>query len=87
MFANDNIASKGLRVKSLYVGRVREHNIRRISLSVIRFGMLPEHIDPEEINGYLVSLARDPKSPSRRSFKHNTDSSLGLADGSESYLL
>ncbi|MDO9035273.1 MAG: hypothetical protein Q7U51_08735, partial [Methanoregula sp.] len=25
---------------------------------------------PEEINEYLVALARDPKSPSRSSFKH-----------------
>jgi hypothetical protein len=31
---------------------------------------LPEHIDPEKINEYLVALARDPKSPSRSSFKH-----------------
>jgi site-specific recombinase XerD len=47
------------------------HNyIRRIALCVIHFGNLPEQIDPEEINEYLVSLARDPKSPSRSSFKH-----------------
>jgi site-specific recombinase XerD len=44
--------------------------IRRIALFVIRFGELPEQIDPEEINEYLVALARDPKSPSRSSFKH-----------------
>ena len=44
--------------------------IRRIALFVIHFGKLPEQIDPEEINEYLVSLARDPKSPSRSSFKH-----------------
>ena len=44
--------------------------IRRIALFVIRFGKLPEKIDPEEINEYLVALARDPKSPSRSSFKH-----------------
>ncbi len=44
--------------------------IRRIALCVIHFGQLPEHIDPEEINEYLVGLARDPKSPSRSSFKH-----------------
>jgi site-specific recombinase XerD len=37
---------------------------------VLHFGKLPEHIDPEEINEYLVALARDPKSPSRSSFKH-----------------
>ena len=37
------------------------HNyIRRIALFVIRFGKLPQLIDPEEINEYLVVLARDP---------------------------
>jgi hypothetical protein len=44
--------------------------IRRIALFVVHFGKLPEPIDPEEINEYLVSLVRDPKSPSRSSFKH-----------------
>ncbi len=44
--------------------------IRRIALFVIHFKSLPEKIDPEEINEYLVALARDPKSPSRSSFKH-----------------
>jgi len=44
--------------------------IRRIALFVIRFGKLPEQIDPEEINEYLAALARDPRSPSRSSFKH-----------------
>lgn len=44
--------------------------IRRIAQVVIHFGKLPEKIDPEEINEFLVSLARDPKSPSRSSFKH-----------------
>lgn len=44
--------------------------IRRIALFVIHFGKLPEQIDPEEINEYLIALARDPKSPSRSSFKH-----------------
>jgi len=44
--------------------------IRRIALFVIHFGKLPEQIDPEEINEYLVSLVLDPKSPSRSSFKH-----------------
>ncbi len=43
---------------------------RRIALFVIRFEKLPEQIDPEEINEYLVALARDPRSPSRSSFKH-----------------
>ncbi len=43
---------------------------RRIALFVIHFRALPEHIDEDEINLYLVSLARDPKSPSRSSFKH-----------------
>ncbi len=47
------------------------HNyVRRISLFVIHFGRLPEKISEDEINEYLVSLARDPKSPSRSSFKH-----------------
>ena len=44
--------------------------IRRIALCVIHFGKLPEQIDPEEINEYLAALARDPRSPSRSSFKH-----------------
>jgi site-specific recombinase XerD len=44
--------------------------IRRIALFVIHFKKLPEQIDPDEINEYLVALARDPKSPSRSSFKH-----------------
>ena len=44
--------------------------IRRIALCVLHFGKLPEQIDPEEINEYLISLALDPKSPSRSSFKH-----------------
>lgn len=44
--------------------------IRRIALFVVRFEKLPEQMDPEEINEYLAALARDPKSPSRSSFKH-----------------
>jgi integrase/recombinase XerD len=44
--------------------------IRRIALFVVNFAKLPEQIDPEEINEYLAALARDPKSPSRSSFKH-----------------
>ncbi len=44
--------------------------IRRIALCVVHFGRLPEQIDPDEINEYLVGLALDPKSPSRSSFKH-----------------
>lgn len=44
--------------------------MRRIALFVVNFGKLPEQIDPEEINEYLAALARDPKSPSRSSFKH-----------------
>jgi len=47
-----------------------QNYIRRIALFVIHFGKLPEQIDPEEINEYLVALARDPRSPSRSSFKH-----------------
>ena len=47
-----------------------QNYIRRIALFVLRFEKLPEQIDPDEINEYLVSLARDPRSPSRSSFKH-----------------
>src|SRR6056297_2961193 len=47
-----------------------QNYIRRIALFVVHFEKLPEQIDPEEINEYLVALARDPKSPSRSSFKH-----------------
>lgn len=44
--------------------------IRRIALFVIHFQDLPENISEDEINEFLVALARDPKSPSRSSFKH-----------------
>jgi site-specific recombinase XerD len=47
-----------------------QNYIRRIALFVLRFEKLPEHIDPDEVNEYLAALARDPKSPSRSSFKH-----------------
>jgi site-specific recombinase XerD len=43
---------------------------RRIALLVIHFNRLPEQVSEDEINEYLVALARDPKSPSRSSFKH-----------------
>ena len=47
------------------------HNyIRRIALFVVHFQALPEQVEDEEINEYLTSLARDPKAPSRSSFKH-----------------
>ena len=44
--------------------------IRRIAAISLHFGQLPDEIDEDEINTYLVGLARDPKSPSRSSFKH-----------------
>ena len=47
-----------------------QNYIRRIALFVIHFGRLPDQISEDEINEYLVSLARDPRSPSRSSFKH-----------------
>lgn len=47
-----------------------QNYIRRIALISLHFGKLPEAIDEDEINEYLVALARDPKSPSRSSFKH-----------------
>ncbi len=34
------------------------HRIRRIALFVLHFGKLPEQIDPEEINEYLVAWPR-----------------------------
>ena len=37
---------------------------------MIHFGKLPEQVGEDEINEYLCALARDPKSPSRSSFKH-----------------
>ena len=43
---------------------------RRIALFVNHFKRLPEQVSEDEINEYLVALARDPKSPSRSSFKH-----------------
>jgi len=43
--------------------------IRRIALFVLHFNRLPEKITEDEINEYLVGLARDTKSPSRSSFK------------------
>jgi len=43
---------------------------RRIALFVIHFKQLPDQVCEDEINEYLVALARDPKSPSRSSFKH-----------------
>jgi integrase/recombinase XerD len=44
--------------------------IRRIALFVIHFNDLPENLSEDEINAYLTGLARDPRSPSRSSFKH-----------------
>ena len=44
--------------------------IRRIALISLHFNRLPHEIEEEEINEYLVALARNPKSPSRSSFKH-----------------
>ena len=44
--------------------------IGRIALISLHFNRLPHEIEEEEINEYLVALARNPKSPSRSSFKH-----------------
>ncbi len=44
--------------------------IRGIALVSLHFNRLPHQISEDEINEYLVGLARDPKSPSRSSFKH-----------------
>lgn len=43
---------------------------RRLALFVIHFKRLPEQVSEDEINEFLVALARDPISPSRSSFKH-----------------
>jgi integrase/recombinase XerD len=43
---------------------------RRIALFVIHFKSLPENVSEDETNEYLAALARDPKAPSRSSFKH-----------------
>jgi len=48
----------------------QKNYIRRIALISLHFNRLPHEIEEEEINEYLVGLARDPKSPSRSSFKH-----------------
>jgi integrase/recombinase XerD len=47
-----------------------QNYIRRIALFCLHFEKLPQEIEQEEINEYLSALARDPKSPSRSSFKH-----------------
>jgi integrase/recombinase XerD len=39
---------------------------RRIALLVLHFNRLPEQVSEDEINEYLVALARDPKSPSKK---------------------
>jgi len=44
--------------------------IRRIAIISLHFNSLPELICDDEINEYLTSVALDPKSPSRSSFKH-----------------
>ena len=44
--------------------------IQRIAQFVVHFSKLPVQIEPDEINEFLVALARDPQSPSRSSFKH-----------------
>lgn len=43
---------------------------RRIAIISLHFGKLPQNITDDELNEYLTSLALDPKSPSRSSFKH-----------------
>ena len=47
-----------------------QNYIRRIAIISLHFNRLPEDITDDEINEYLTSLALDPKSPSRSSFKH-----------------
>jgi len=47
-----------------------ENYIRRVALSCLHFGRLPEDISEEEINEYLVALASNPQKPSRSTFEH-----------------
>lgn len=44
--------------------------IQRIAKICLKFNRLPEQISDDEINEYLCTLALDPKSPSRSTFKH-----------------
>ena len=44
--------------------------IRKVATLCLHFGKLPEELDEDEINDYLVGLARSPLSPSRSNFKH-----------------
>jgi len=44
--------------------------IRRIAKVCLHFGCLPENISDDELQEYLCSVALDPKSPSRSTFKH-----------------
>ncbi len=44
--------------------------IRRIAKVCLHFGKLPEQINDDELQEYLTSVALDPKSPSRSTFKH-----------------
>ena len=47
------------------------HNYSRcIARFVLHFNALPQYVDEDHINEYLAALARDPKAPSRSSFKH-----------------
>lgn len=61
---SDQIALKG-QSKSTFI-----NYLRRIALISLHFNRLPHEISEDDINDYLVGLARDPKSPSRSSFKH-----------------
>lgn len=47
------------------------HNYSRcIARFVLHFNALPQDVDEDHINEYLAALARDPKAPSRSTFKH-----------------
>jgi len=47
-----------------------QNYIRRIAIASLHFGRLPEEISDEEMNEYLTSVAINPKTPSRSTFKH-----------------
>jgi site-specific recombinase XerD len=47
-----------------------QNYIRRIAKVSLHFGRLPEDISDDELREYLASVALDPRSPSRSTFKH-----------------
>ena len=53
---------------SFYIDRQRVDYEHRIAYKSLHFSTIPEQFDDEEINKYLISLALNPRSPSRSQF-------------------